>query len=74
MTRLQVTADKHIKHDFVVTEIAELEKLIAAIEKLMNNFLDLHERALAELPPWPRTQFLQSRGISLTGRGKKSSA
>jgi hypothetical protein len=63
--RLQATADRHVQHGFMQTEIDELTQLANQIDAVTNDFDTLITRALSELPPWPRTQFSQSEGIQL---------
>jgi hypothetical protein len=54
----------------VATEVSELDKLHIKLAKLINDFDALVDRALAELPAWPRTQYEQSPGIHLRRRGQ----
>ena len=72
--RLEATADKHVRYDFIDTEVEELTKLIEDINEVDDAFDDLYLRAVAELPPWPRTQFSQSDGIRLRRTSRKTDA
>lgn len=74
MSRMEITADKHVKHDFVSVEVDDLNKLDDKITKLDDEFDALYERALAEIPPWPKTQFEQSDGIRAQRIATDSSA
>lgn len=69
--RMESTADKSIRHDFMDAEIDELNQLATDIETVDDEFDQLYLRAVAELPEWPRTQFEQSTGIHV--RRKKTS-
>lgn len=60
LKRAHMTADKRLKFEFVDADLAEMDKLHRKIRTKSIEFTALHERALAELPPWPRKQFEQS--------------
>lgn len=61
--RMEATADRHLRYDLKTEEIGGLEKLALQIATAIDEFDDLHERAAAELPTWPRIQYAQSVGI-----------
>jgi hypothetical protein len=61
--RLEFTADKHVRHDFVHVELDEVLKLFREIEDLDSKFDQLYFAALKELPPWPRGQYEISAGF-----------
>jgi hypothetical protein len=61
--RLEITADRTLKHEFIAVQIDEITKLTGRIRAAQDKFDQLFDRALAETPPWPRTQFEQSGGI-----------
>lgn len=61
--RMEASADRQIKYGFMSGELQDLAKLAADIENISDAFDVLYLRAVAELPPWPRTQFSQSTGI-----------
>jgi hypothetical protein len=63
--RMESTADKSIRYGFMNTEIDDLEQLATDIDTVADEFDQLYVRAVAELPPWPRTQFEQSTGIQV---------
>ena len=61
--RLEITADRFVKHGFIPIEVGEIGKLCIAIDELDLKFEDLYLRVLAETPAWTRTEFAQSPGI-----------
>jgi hypothetical protein len=61
--RLTVTADKHLKYDFQVAPLQELTSFYDEVIGATHQFDELWQRALSELPPWPRKQYEQSQGI-----------
>jgi hypothetical protein len=61
--RIETTADRKLKHDFMPMDENDVTKLMTQIEGTADRFDDLFERVLAETPPWPRTQYEQSSGI-----------
>lgn len=63
ISRLELTADKKLKHEAVPAETKAIEALIEKIEKLDARFDGLYSRVIAETPPWSRTQYERSRGI-----------
>jgi hypothetical protein len=69
--RVEITADKHIKHDFTPTEIKEIGVLSGKIRALRDDFDRLYSRIIAEMPPWPKTQYEQSPGIRRRRRDRK---
>jgi hypothetical protein len=71
IARVEGTADRRIKYGFMQTEINELNQLVNDIDKINGQFDAFYERAVVELPAWPRTQFLQSQGIQLRRKGRK---
>jgi hypothetical protein len=65
IVRMEMTADKHVRHGMVDLEVDELNALRDKITARMDELDRLWTRVLAEVPPWPRTQFEQSPGIRL---------
>jgi len=63
VNRMETTADRTVKHEVIAVEIKDITTLIEKIEVVDAKFDDLYERARVDTPPWPRTQFEQSRGI-----------
>jgi hypothetical protein len=63
VSRIHVTADRKLDFGFKAVDIPELTKLYLEIKALSQHFDTLWDRALAELPPWPRAQYEQSSGI-----------
>jgi hypothetical protein len=61
--RVETTADRRLRHDFVVIDLRAVEKLVVEIERLTDRFDDLFDRVLAETAPWPRAQYKESAGI-----------
>lgn len=61
--RMEITADRTVKHGLFPAEIRAVTNLINEIYELDANFEDLYCRVLAETPAWPRTQYEQSQGI-----------
>ncbi|MBR1171275.1 hypothetical protein [Bradyrhizobium liaoningense] len=61
--RVETTADRRIRHDFIVIDLKAVEKLVVEIEQLTDRFDDLFDRVIVETPPWPRTQYRDSAGI-----------
>lgn len=75
LLRMETTADRKVRHGLIPVETKEIEELSLAIDQINNAFVALYERAVAEAPPWPRTQYAQSPGIrrSRLGPGSDSS-
>lgn len=65
INRIEITADKHVRHAFVGGEVKEIDELFFKLSKLIDEAESLWSRVETELPPWPRTQFDQSPGIAL---------
>jgi hypothetical protein len=64
VSRIHVTADRKLDFGFKAVNIPEeLTKLYLEIKALSQHFDTLWDRALVELPPWPRAQYAQSPGI-----------
>ncbi len=61
--RVETTADRQLKHDFIPIELKAIGELIEKIDELLNRFDLLFDQVIAETPPWPRTQYEQSNGI-----------
>jgi hypothetical protein len=70
--RMETTADRKVTHGAIPVEIKEIETLTNGIRSLDAKFDGLYLRILAETPPWPRTQFSQSRGIQRDRPGRES--
>jgi hypothetical protein len=63
MYRMETTADRKLRHDFVPVEIEAVTKLTEQISSIDERFEKLFGRVIAESPPWPRSQYQQSWGI-----------
>jgi hypothetical protein len=74
ISRMEATADKHIRYGFVAAEVADLIALIIEIDNVGHEFDKLYLRARDELPAWPRTQFERSEGIQVNRTGQKTVA
>jgi hypothetical protein len=61
--RMEITADRTVKHEIIEVEISEIKGLATKIEHASAKFDELYERVLVETPSWPRTQYEQSEGI-----------
>lgn len=61
--RVETTADRKLRHDFMAVDLPAVEKLASDIGDLSDRFDLLFDRVIAETPPWPRTQYEQSDGI-----------
>ncbi|MCA1437752.1 hypothetical protein I6F33_33035 [Bradyrhizobium sp. BRP20] len=61
--RVEATADRHLKHDFMPIDLKLINKLVQDIDDAVDRFDLLFDRVIAETPPWPRTQYAQSHGI-----------
>jgi hypothetical protein len=70
--RLEATADKHVRYEFIDAEVEKIYELVEDIHKADDAFDELYLRAVAELPSWPRTQFSQSAGIRLQRLDRKT--
>lgn len=73
IARMEITADRNLKHQIVDAEVSELLKLDEKISVLTKDFDSLYDRALVELPSWTRTQFEQSPGIARHRTNQKNS-
>jgi hypothetical protein len=71
--RIETTADRKLKHEFVPVDIGAVLKLSTKIDDVAVQFEDLFDRVLSETPPWPRTQFEQSGGIQRQRKDPNSS-
>jgi hypothetical protein len=58
--RVEITADKKPRSEFVLFDAAVATKLWAEIRAANGALWALRARLIAELPSWPRTQYLQS--------------
>jgi len=61
--RMETTADRLLKHEILPVEIQELSDLHHKIEVLGGRFSYFYAHVQEKTPPWPRTQFEQSKGI-----------
>jgi hypothetical protein len=61
--RVETTADRKLRHDFMLVDLKVVEKLVTEIGALTDRFDSLFDQVLAETPPWPRTQYERSDGI-----------
>jgi hypothetical protein len=61
--RIETTADRKLRHDFVSIDLEAVKKLTYQILKVAARFDDLYDRVVAETPPWPRKQYERSKGI-----------
>jgi hypothetical protein len=61
--RMETTADRTLKHDIVPVDIDEIKKLVKDIDEIEIKFEHLYDRVRADTPPWPSTEYEQSRGI-----------
>jgi hypothetical protein len=74
--RVETTADRKLKHDFVLIDLKAVQKLVTQIADVTDRLDALFDRVIVETPPWPRTQYEQSDGIRRErnqGRGSNSS-
>jgi hypothetical protein len=74
--RVETTADRKLRHEFVLIDLEDVEKLITSIGDAGDKLDLLFDRVIAETPPWPRTQYERSEGIRRErnqGRGSSSS-
>lgn len=73
LIRANMTASKRLNFNFCDVDIADMDKLVNKIRMTLDEFNQIHVRALAELPPWPRTQYELSRaGIRIAHRNGSS--
>jgi hypothetical protein len=69
--RLEVTADRRLRFDYVPADFDAMGKLVNDIRQARSDFDSIFERVLAEFVPWPRTQYEQStRGIRSLRRNR----
>ncbi|MCK1284942.1 hypothetical protein IVB41_13560 [Bradyrhizobium sp. 44] len=61
--RVETTADRKLRHDFMLVDLAAVEKLVTSIGDLADRFDLLFDVVMAETPPWPRAQYEESDGI-----------
>jgi hypothetical protein len=61
--RIHATMEGSFKFGFTPTDIKELQRLYNDIKGSLARFDQLRDEVFQSLPPWPRTQFEQSRGI-----------
>jgi hypothetical protein len=61
--RIHVTMEGAFSFGFTPTSVDELKGLFADVQNGIKRFDDLRDEVFQSLPPWPRTQFSQSRGI-----------
>jgi hypothetical protein len=71
--RLELSADRRLKFDYVPADLEAMEKLAGDIRQARIDFDANFERVLVEFSPWPRTQFEQSnRGFRSLRKTKDS--
>jgi hypothetical protein len=61
--RIHVTMEGAFSFGFTPTSIDDLKRLFNDIQDGISRFDSLRDEIFRSLPPWPRTQFAQSRGI-----------
>ncbi len=61
--RMEITADRKLVYEFKTEDTALVDQIYDDIDAAIKEFAALWRRLLAELPPLPKTQFEQSRGI-----------
>jgi hypothetical protein len=61
--RIHATMEETFTYGFTPTRTEELRRLYDDIESAITRFQHLRNEIFRSLPPWPRTQFEQSRGI-----------
>jgi hypothetical protein len=61
--RIHVTMEGQFRFGFTPTSVDELKRLYDDIQDAIQRFDQLRVEVFQSLPPWPRTQFSQSRGI-----------
>jgi hypothetical protein len=61
--RIHVTMEGAFSFGFTPTSVEELQRLFDDIQDAIKRFDHLRDEVFQSLPPWPRTQFEQSRGI-----------
>jgi len=59
--RIEITADRKLNFEFAPVTVEDLTKLVGDINRLGLEFAKLREQIVAEVPPWPRTQYAPSR-------------
>jgi hypothetical protein len=65
IVRMQMTADRHLVHTFIPTEVDQLHKVADDIDNITSEFDDLFFRKiLPDTPQWPNTQYAMSEGIA----------
>jgi hypothetical protein len=61
--RVEITADRKLRHDFVPIDLKAVGILINQIDAAGDRLDTLFDRVIAETPPWPRKQYARSHGI-----------
>jgi hypothetical protein len=61
--RIETTADRKLKHDFVPLDMQAIADLTMRIDTASEELDSLLRRVVSETPAWPRTQYGQSPGI-----------
>jgi hypothetical protein len=61
--RIETTADRKLRHDFMPVEITDIATLADNIDTLRNDFIELMDSVVEKTPAWPRTEYEQSEGI-----------
>lgn len=61
--RMETTADRKLKHDFIAVEITDITVLGENIDALRGGFIDLMDVIVEKTPAWPRTEYARSEGI-----------
>jgi hypothetical protein len=63
--RLEIQADRKLQFRWKPVSTPKIDQLAGDVLLAKARFLALYERALAELPPFPQTQFEQSHEIPM---------
>jgi hypothetical protein len=58
--RFEITADRKLVFEDKKAELGDLKAVFDEICGAISDFLKMEHRIMAELPPWPRTQYWQS--------------
>ncbi len=61
--RMEITADRKLVFELKTEDAASVDEIYDEIDAALKEFASLWRRISRELPPWPKTQFEQSRGI-----------
>ena len=71
--RIHVNVEGEFEFGFKPTPIDDMKRLYAEINSTVVRFGEVRREVFQTLPPWPRTQFEQSRGIRPHPLAKNSS-